>query len=241
MYPHTLLKEGGIRGRVPAAQEWLNAHASATCTATQACCFENGSIVIPKAKIPAPYQTTTQGSVAPPLNQGLGCSAYGFSRNATPTTPRSNEDHVTQYHEFDGTAIESCNYWGVNGDASPCNVDANVSPTAVEVENGVTRYYIHYKDQAIQGGDDTVGSHVTANAQGVAAGDFRFCIIFPCGTQIGIQGYSVTFSSAGHWDNQLNASVTCPPENGGSGGSPLTSDRLDTKWSSKQNVEAPKA
>jgi hypothetical protein len=59
VYPGMLL--GGIYRRDAAVQEWLNAHASATCTGTQTC-FENGVIVIPKEKIPAPYYRSASGN-----------------------------------------------------------------------------------------------------------------------------------------------------------------------------------
>lgn len=63
VYPHTLLREGGIRGRNPAVQQWLHSRASASCTGLKTC-YENGRVVIPADKIPAPYSPTSSATIA---------------------------------------------------------------------------------------------------------------------------------------------------------------------------------
>ena len=74
VYPYALLMAEGIRGRRQAAQEWLKAHASASCTGKQVC-YENGAWVVPEENIPALYVPLPHSSIKPPNSEdGLTCA-----------------------------------------------------------------------------------------------------------------------------------------------------------------------
>lgn len=229
VYPYTLLRADGIRGRTPAVQEWLQAHGSATCTGTQAC-FENGAIMVPKQKIPA--LRTTSGIKPPNTSDGLSCPDYGFSHTST-LSVSSPEDHYTQNHTSNDANISSCSYWGqtTSGDQGPCTSDANVSPSAVNTENGVTIFYFHRGSTSIAGGDVVKPPHTTSTAEGVAASQFNFCLLGICsGGSLSISGYSVNFGQGSHFDQQIISSITCAPQTGGPGSSPLVVDTLNRGW-----------
>jgi hypothetical protein len=113
VYPISLMRPDGIRGRNPAVQEWLGAHGSTTCSGER-CCYENDTIVVPKSKIPPslPTSITTTGSTKPPnTTDGLSCSDYG-SYTISPIQPRSTDDHLTgSYHQSNDVVSKSCQYW----------------------------------------------------------------------------------------------------------------------------------
>lgn len=240
VYPYELT-DTGITGRVQPVLDWLTSNSSASCAGTKLC-YENGKWVVPKEKLPALYvPAQPRGALgAGPLGGtgGLTCADYGgrYSQPNPFFDLRSNDDHwgSGSHEEYLGTWA-TCQYWGTgpNGDLGPCNSEATEQGQPGTVEHyGADSVWYHNANVGSSNGDDIKPPHQTSSTKAVAATQFDFCLVggVLCQGSISISGVTVNFGAGAHEKNDTVGSISCPPQTGGAGGSPLVVDTENAGW-----------